>query len=432
MYFLILRGLPASGKSTWVRNMGLSQYVVSSDTVRLMCGGATFNAHGWVDISQSRQAAVWEVVSKIVELRLRRRMFTILDSTCIRLRDLRSWIKMAQSFGVTPVVVDFTTVPVESCMERDQARISKGEYFVGRSVMDRMVTRLEASRIDVALYLEKERVSVLSPSDASKALARMTGPRLAVNQFRAVYFIGDIHGCYSALCGLFREWGLDMFNLPSDCLFVFLGDYLDRGLENGKVLRYIHSICQLPNVMLLEGNHELHWRSWFRGEDLHEVFQETLLECHDTLGERNTRAYIRDILPRLVPCYELVHSSGLSVLVSHGGVPFVYCGQAPTGLIAGEDYIRGIGNYEDAAMVAEQYDRMVRTQYAGAPWYQVFGHRNVRCAPIEFSRNCFNLCDQVEHGGYLRGLHLNLLSGVFTPLKVRNAVFKHGKFDVKD
>ena len=32
----LMRGIPASGKSTWIKNMGLSEYTLSADSLRLM------------------------------------------------------------------------------------------------------------------------------------------------------------------------------------------------------------------------------------------------------------------------------------------------------------------------------------------------------------------------------------------------------------
>ena len=175
MYLVILRGLPASGKSTWVRSQGLSQYVVSSDALRLLCGNATFNVQGWVDIAQTHQPAVWDIVYKVVEMRLRRRMFTVLDTTCIRLRDLRSWVSLARSFGVIPVVVDFTGVPEAECRERDRARVLKNEPCAGTVTLDRMASRLETSRSAVEDFLCKESVQVFTPGAASSWLPNLRG-----------------------------------------------------------------------------------------------------------------------------------------------------------------------------------------------------------------------------------------------------------------
>ena len=38
--------------------------------------------------------------------------------------------------------------------------------------------------------------------------------------------------------------------------YIFLGDYVDRGNQNAEVMNWLYSIMNLPNVCLLEGNHE--------------------------------------------------------------------------------------------------------------------------------------------------------------------------------
>ena len=49
---IILRGIPASGKSSWVKNNELEQFTVSSDALRLLYAGVEYDLEGHQRISQ--------------------------------------------------------------------------------------------------------------------------------------------------------------------------------------------------------------------------------------------------------------------------------------------------------------------------------------------------------------------------------------------
>ena len=64
--------------------------------------------------------------------------------------------------------------------------------------------------------------------------------------------IGDIHGNFNRLLSLFHKihW-----NNEKD-LLILLGDYVDRGPENVRCLRWAMEMSEKKNVVALRGNHE--------------------------------------------------------------------------------------------------------------------------------------------------------------------------------
>ena len=67
------------------------------------------------------------------------------------------------------------------------------------------------------------------------------------------YVIGDIHGCYEELLGLLQAISFD----ATKDIVIFLGDYIDRGLRNYEVLRWIDRVKNdKDHYVLLRGNHE--------------------------------------------------------------------------------------------------------------------------------------------------------------------------------
>lgn len=73
---------------------------------------------------------------------------------------------------------------------------------------------------------------------------------------------GDIHGCYTAL----KEYLDSVGGIKEDEYYIFCGDYIDRGIENGEVIRFLSSIKDYKNVQLIQGNHEIHLMKYIHGE----------------------------------------------------------------------------------------------------------------------------------------------------------------------
>ena len=72
------------------------------------------------------------------------------------------------------------------------------------------------------------------------------------------YVFGDIHGNMTDLLSFAKNlWPLGMHLTPGS--FLFLGDYVDRGMFSLEVLAYIFAqkIMLPEKVFLLRGNHEV-------------------------------------------------------------------------------------------------------------------------------------------------------------------------------
>ncbi|MCK5340246.1 MAG: serine/threonine protein phosphatase [Desulfobulbaceae bacterium] len=70
---------------------------------------------------------------------------------------------------------------------------------------------------------------------------------------KRTFVIGDIHGCSEALKALFQKITPD----PLTDRIVFLGDYVDRGLDSKQVVSELLRLqSQFPDIIFLKGNHE--------------------------------------------------------------------------------------------------------------------------------------------------------------------------------
>lgn len=128
---IMLRGLPASGKSTWARELlgNDPTFVrVNKDELREMLHDGRWSKHKenitWKAERDAASSALWAGFSVVV------------DDTNLRPADEESWRQFANS-DATFEVKDFNT-PLEVCVIRDGWR---GQLRVGRGVIENMALR---------------------------------------------------------------------------------------------------------------------------------------------------------------------------------------------------------------------------------------------------------------------------------------------------
>ena len=221
--------------------------------------------------------------------------------------------------------------------------------------------------------------------------------------WKKIHIVGDIHGCFTVLREALPE-------IRDDELYIFVGDYLDRGLENAAVLNFMLGIRDRKNCHFIEGNHEETLRSY--AEDAKVTSSEFLSR---TRGEIDgiDRKEIRMFCRRLRQC-DYFTCFGKTFLVCHGGIPNL----PPLGLpgVAARDLVYGVGSYDDSDRIADSW---TRTQ--PADFIQVFGHRSSKNAPVRLSDNVYCLEGKVEYGGNLRLLEISE-DGII-PREFKNEVF---------
>ena len=70
-----------------------------------------------------------------------------------------------------------------------------------------------------------------------------------VNEYKKVIIIGDIHSCAEPLKEVLKDFS-------EENLYVFVGDYFDRGIQAVETFKIMLDLLEKPNVILIEGNHE--------------------------------------------------------------------------------------------------------------------------------------------------------------------------------
>jgi predicted kinase len=148
---LITRGLPASGKTTFARELQPGVVRVNRDELRRML-------HGRRLFTQRAEGQVTRVQRASVEALLRAGTDVIVDDTNLRAQTVREWAQLADRVGAAFEVHDFTDVPLGECLRRDADR--PDDERVGAEPIRRMYDRYLAAR---KLPLPVPRVRVGGP-----------------------------------------------------------------------------------------------------------------------------------------------------------------------------------------------------------------------------------------------------------------------------
>lgn len=83
------------------------------------------------------------------------------------------------------------------------------------------------------------------------------------------FFIGDIHGYFSKLVSLMEKIKPI---LSKEDIFVFLGDYIDRGPQSFDVIEYLLELQNRYKTVFIKGNHESMFLQYLADLDIYDNY----------------------------------------------------------------------------------------------------------------------------------------------------------------
>lgn len=426
----ILRGSPASGKSTWIEKNNLEQYTLSADKIRVMYQSPILNQEGNFVITQNNDGQVWKLLFKLLEDRMARGEFVIIDATHYKSELLNRYKDLISKYRYRAFVVDFTDVSLEELLKRNSER---DEY---KRVPEETIRKM------CAVFEQDTEVSkkfnILKPEEAVKKLK----DSLIYNysEYDKVVFFGDIHGCYEPIKSYFESRPFD-----EKSAYIFLGDYLDRGIQNKEVIEFLLSIKDKKNVLLLEGNHEQWLRMYAEN-----IGAETSLDAEHAkilkkyggkefiyeLNKNKIRSseFVKNTIPQ-IECFDkkdlrqlcrkfgqmaFIEFKGKKYFACHGGLP-----TTPTIFTSTEEMIKGVGKYEDIDLIYDSWRKNTEDVIL------IHGHRNIFDVKTNAGERTYNLCSNVEFGAPLRILEVYGEDGCAV-WEMPNPVFNKDCFKVQE
>lgn len=394
---VILRGAPGCGKSTFINKNGLKPYTLCADNIRLMFQTPVMDHEsGMFKITQNNDKQVWTLLFQLLEERMKRGEFTIIDACHSKSSDFSKYYNLADKYRYHLWCIDFSSVPIEVCKLQNKNRL---EYqYVPETVIDNIYARFATNKIP-------NRVTCVTPENWEDIL---TFNPLNVDQYKKLVFIGDIHGCFDPLNEYF-------INNPfsEENLYVFLGDYFDRGIQNDLVCEWLLNHYTFKNVMLLTGNHDI-WVTEYANEQYNEDMEYILNPSEKLFGysfvcksnefitntaptlEKFSKKDLRQLCRKFIQCAYLQYGEN-KFICTHAGLGFM---PKNLKLIASKEMIRG-GKYE------ENVDAWFEKNNTDKHLYQIHGHRNLYNVQVNEFPHSFNLNEAVEFGENLRIIEIS-------------------------
>lgn len=384
---LLFRGAPGCGKDLFIKMHGLSNFSVSANHIKMLCAAPRQMESGEWAYDNSNTSEEREVMFQILQRRMSNGEFTVVDSTNVTTKEMNRFVSLAAQYKYKVYMIDMTNVPIEECKQRN--KLSNVMDRVPEHVIDMAYEKFSKERIP-------NKIVALNPDDFNTIKEKPVD----LNIYDRVHIVGDVHGCYKKLLRYFELIG----GLKENDFYIFCGDYIDRGPDSDKVVRALISIAALPNVCLLEGNHERHLYMWSKDKkSSSEIFEKETRKLLDNSGlsKQEVRRFYNQLLPCLYFDYKTTADIDSRWIATHGGIASPYEDE-PVGLlgIPTEQMIRGVGRYENLDKVAMCWD-------SKSTFNQVFGHRNTKNFPVNMGHKCFVLEGKVERGGHLRTLNLS-------------------------
>lgn len=397
-YLFITRGLPGSGKSTWLKEHFNQSYIISPDDIRMQYAQVQLKSDGTQTIKQTNDKKVWEQVMKLLEFRMQNGDTTIIDATHTTIDSIKRYRSLCEQYRYSLNVFDFSSVPVEICKKRNKER---DEYkIVPEEVIDNMNERLQESLVQkFPTY-----INIIDPKTFNISFE----PR-NFNCYQKVIVFGDIHGCIEPLQAYFQK-DPEM----EDTAYIFTGDYLDRGLQNKETLEWFLEHQERKNFYFLEGNHEKWLRLYSKKGTLEGIHSKEFIESTYPQIKDIDLSSIRNFIRRL-RTFMYIEYAGKEYVITHGGIPTI-----PTITLNENDYIKGVGKYEESEICDESFGRKVKKRKK--PTISIHGHRNINKVPIINTAYSLNLEGQVEFGGDLRIVTIN--RELILTFEIRNNTFK--------
>ncbi|EDO8598484.1 metallophosphoesterase [Campylobacter jejuni] len=388
---LVLRGNYYTGQEEFIKNNKLQNYTLDLNALRLLSGSIKNIVSEYKILNVKNDEDLSKILLKLLEMRMQKGEFCIINAYN---ETLKIYKDLAKQYRYKMYVIVFDS-SLKQCQEKNLLEAKKNGYIIPYALLEKTQDLLKKN---------PKKYPILDSSDWKKCLYQM--PNLS--KYKKIHHIGDLQGCYSVL----KEY---IKTIKEDEFYIFLGDYINRGIENGKVIKFLLKICEKENVCLLEGNHERHLIKWANGElSNSKEFNENTLK--DFRKEKLTPRDARKLYPHLKECLYYKFQNKF-IFCSHGGVNFIPSKPEKISFIPSHDFIYGVGGYEDSQKVANQF-----CNFTSDNLYQIFGHRNKEKLPMKIAKRVF-LCEgKIDDGGYLRVVTLDKKG--FECIEIKNQIYK--------
>lgn len=395
---VILRGAMGCGKSTFIKERKLENFTLSSDQIRLMFNAPQMNINYSEEIPQFNNKKVWELLYTILEERMKKGEFTIIDAVhAYNDESLTIYKKLAEKYRYRLYILDFTNIPKEEVYKRNQNR--EKYKIVPKESIDRVYKVFSKEKISSSFKIVK-------PENFDEIISN--NPR-NLDKYDKVHIIGDIHGCYSTLTQYFEKNPIN-----KNEAYIFVGDYFDRGIENYETFKLLNELSNNENMLFLVGNHEDKLYKYACDDEFKMDYdiKNTIKEFEDNNVKKSE---IRGFIKKLSQIAYVKFGEN-AYLITHGGISYIP--EQSLDFYSTNSFIYGIDKYD--VDIDKLYNDFMKNE--DNKIYQIHGHRNFYKIKYDEYKFSLNLDGDIEHGGHLRVLTLNK-NGQFDYIEIENEIY---------
>lgn len=402
-------GAPAIGKSTWIKEMRLEEYTVSSDEIRHIVSNyqavigrdekGEYLKDYQIDYQSEHQ--VWNFLYAAVENRMKHGQTTFVDATHLFKGAFTKYNQLRIKYHYKVYLIDFMHKYMDDLnglSEMLNKRDSERERHVGSNTIEKYINRYLNSHTHFPDWAQ-----ITSPLKVEIALKRNDSfVYTDMSKFDTVKVIGDVHGDYGALQEVFKDHHRGV-------AYVFVGDYLDRGSKNPETLKFLSEL-KGNNIFFLRGNHEWKVEEFLNTGKLHGNFRHTWPQLNKAFGEKDGKKMLAAVQKQLLDylCFE--DDTGQKYLITHAGIEPLVAMYTPVPLMNESDFVMGVPGEDE-----NPYTRDIDKQLGNEKVIQLHGHRN-NFNHFDDCHNAYNLTKD----GHFRWTDIDMKSGKITPHDIKS------------
>lgn len=364
---VLLVGASGTGKSTFAAKHFLPTEVISSDRMR-----------GWVSDDETDQSATgdaFDVLHYVVEKRLKRRFFTVIDATNVQPESRKPLIALAKKWHALAVAIVFE-LPEDLAVARNAERPDR-QFGAGpvRRHMQSLKRSFKGMGREGLRYVH--RLKSVDEVDSVEIIRTKlwTDKREEQGPFD---IIGDVHGCADELELLLKELGYTVcwsgkevsVSSPNNRRAIFVGDLVDRGPRSPDALRIAKHMVEAGTALAVVGNHDDKLKRHLDGRNV--KVSHGLAETIEQLAQEPPEfaTEMREWLDGLISHYVL---DGGKLVVAHAGVKEDMQGRS-------SGAVRSFCMYGETTGEIDEFGLPVRWDWAAdykGPAKVVYGHTPV-------------------------------------------------------
>lgn len=377
----LLRGVAGSGKTSFLKKYNLEEYAISADTFRNMITNPKMHESNTRLVDNEVSMEAFKLLFQILEKRLENGTFTIIDNMHLNISYIKDYDNLAKKYGYNIVIINFEC-ELENLISINKSRENTLKWIPDNSIIARMYdTKIQNDKI-----IQRKYYNVESTND-SKIQELLEGHFENLDYYDEIKIIGDVHGCYTVL-----KEALGEFN--SKTKYIFLGDLIDRGIENHETLTYLlENYVNKRNVVFIEGNHDIYLNAYINNIDLGygREFNNFTKNQIESISKKELKKLVKQF-----KTHYMFKFNDKKYLCTHGGLLYT----KKLKLYSHNEFIYGVGDYSfnvdrvwnNKILELEDSDRIT----------QFHGHRNSLKVGLNDYEYSYNLEDNVERGGNLR------------------------------